>query len=304
VLLAAALLASLGSVTACQSEFAGLRLIIATGSSDGVYYQVGSRLATAWANSLDIARPTVLETAGSLENIQRLQAGTADIAFGSADAITDANAGPRKLRALARIYDDYIQIVVRADLPITRLADLAGRKVSVGPIGSQTQLVANRILHTANVNVAPVDENLNDSIIDMSHGRIDAFVWSGGIPTQSLANLDRSVPVRLLDLSKDSGVLTAMLQNYPVYSQAVVPAGTYGQGSPQVTTLAVPNVLLVTDQMPDDVAEALVRGLFEAAGQLAVVNTAALAIDVHTAIFTEPVPLHPGAEAYYRSAKV
>ena len=305
-MLAAALLASLGSVTACQSAFAGLRLTIATGSSDGVYYQLGSQLATAWSNSLGIARPTVLETAGSLENIHRLRAGTADIAFGSADAITDANAGPRKLRALARIYDDYIQIVVRADLPITALSDLIGRKVSVGPNGSQTQLVANRILQAANVSVAPVGENLNDSIIALSHGRIDAFFWSGGIPTQSIANLDRSVPVKLLDLgNKDSvAVLSAMLKNYPVYSQAVVPAGTYGQGSPQVTTLAVPNVLLVTDRLPDDVADALVRGLFDAAQQLAVVNPAALAIDVHSAIFTEPVPLHPGAEAYYRSAKV
>lgn len=303
-MLTAALLASLGGVAACQSEFPGLRLTIATGSSDGVYYQVGSRLATAWANSLDIARPTILETAGSLANMQRLRDGTADIAFGSADAITDANSGPRKLRALAQIYDDYIQIVVRADLPITKLSDLIGRKVSVGPAASQTQLVANRILQTANVSVAPVDENLNDSIIDLSHGRIDAFIWSGGIPTESLASLDRSFPVRLLDLNNDPGVLAAMLQRYPVYTPAVVPAGTYGAGSPAVTTIAVPNFLLVTDQMPDDVAEALVRGLFEAAGQLAVVNTAALAIDVHTAIFTEPVPLHPGAEAYYRSAKV
>jgi TRAP transporter TAXI family solute receptor len=302
--LAAALLASLGSVAACQSEFPGLRLTIATGSSDGVYYELGTQLATAWAGALDIARPTVLETAGSLDNIQRLQAGAADVAFGSTDAITDADAGPRKLRALARIYDDYIQIVVRADLPITTLSDLTGRKVSVGADGSQTQLVANRILRTANVTVDPIDENLNDSIADLSHGRIDAFVWSGGIPTQSIASLDRAVGVRLLDLNKDPELMTAMLRDYPVYTPAYVPAGTYGAGSVAVTTLAVPNLLLVTDRMPDDVAEALVRGLFNATGQLAIVNTAALAIDVHTAIYTEPVPLHPGAEAYYRSAKV
>jgi TRAP transporter TAXI family solute receptor len=89
-----------------------------------------------------------------------------------------------------------------------------------------------------------------------------------------------------------------------VYGTAVVPAGTYVPGGDAVTTLVVPNFLLVTDRMPDDVAEALVRGLFNAAPHLAVVNTAALAIDVHTAIYTDPVPLHPGAEAYYRSAKV
>jgi hypothetical protein len=89
-----------------------------------------------------------------------------------------------------------------------------------------------------------------------------------------------------------------------VYGTAVVPAGTYQRGSEAVTTLVVPNFLLVTDRMSDDVAEALVRGLFNATGQLVVVNAAALAIDLHTAIYTEPVPLHPGAEAYYRSAKI
>ena len=147
--LAAALLASLGSVTACQSAFAGLRLTIATGSSDGVYYQLGSQLATAWASSLGITRPTVLETAGSLENIQRLRAGTADIAFGSADAITGANAGPRKLRALARIYDDYIQVLVQADSKIESLAQLAGHTVAIGSVNSGVQVVADNLLRAA-----------------------------------------------------------------------------------------------------------------------------------------------------------
>lgn len=304
-MLAAALLTSLGAVAACQSQFPGLRLTIATGSSDGVYYQLGSKLATVWANQLNIARPAVEETAGSPANIQQLRTGAADVAFGSADAVTDADAGPRKLRALARIYDDYIQIVVRSDLHITQLSQLAGLPVSIGPASSQVQLVANRILRAAHVTVAPVDENLNDSIIALTHGRIDAFFWSGGMPTDSIAHLDQQIPVQLLDLGADpSGVLGTVLARYPVYSTAVVPAGTYGTGSPAVTTLAVPNFLLVTDRMPDDVAEALAGGLFAAEDQLAVVNRAALAIDIHTAIYTEPVPLHPGAEAYYRSAKV
>jgi uncharacterized protein len=291
-------------VAGCQSQFPGLRLAIATGSSDGVYYQLGTEMATAWAGELDIARPKVLETAGGPEDIQRLRDGTADIGFGPADAITDPDQGPRKLRALARIYDDYIQIVVRGDLPIHRLADLAGRTVSVGPANSQTQLVANRILRAAGVRVVPVEDSLNDSIFAMRHGRIDAFFWSGGVPTPSIATLDRLVTVRLLDLGTDpSGVLRTMQTEYPVYGTAVVPAGTYQAGSEASTTLVVPNFLLVTDRMSDDVAQALVRGLFDATNQLAVVNSAALAIDIHTAIYTEPVPLHPGAMEYYRSTK-
>jgi hypothetical protein len=88
-----------------------------------------------------------------------------------------------------------------------------------------------------------------------------------------------------------------------VYRTAVVPAGTYEPDSAEVTTLVVPNFLLVTDKMSDEVAQALVGGLFDAIPQLILVNPAARAIDIHTAIFTEPVTLHPGALAYYRSAK-
>ncbi|HEX4723161.1 MAG TPA: TAXI family TRAP transporter solute-binding subunit, partial [Pseudonocardiaceae bacterium] len=178
------------------------------------------------------------------------------------------------------------------------------RTVSVGEADSQTQLVANRLLSAAGVRVVPVDDSLAASIVAMRNGGIDAFVWSGGVPTDSIAKLDRSVRVRLLDLGTDpSGVLRTVQREFPVYGTAVVPAGTYQPGSEAVTTLVVPNFLLVTDLMSDDVAEALVRGLFDSTNQLVVVNTAALAIDIHTAIYTEPVPLHPGAMDYYRSAK-
>ena len=211
VALALALLACVDVVAGCQSQFPGLHLTIATGSSDGVYYQLGTELATAWAGQLDIDRPKVVETAGGPADIQRLRAGTADIGFGPADAVTDPDQGQRKLRALARIYDDYIQIVVRDDRHIDSLADLANKHVSVGPADSQTQLVANRILRAAHVQgVLPVQDSLNESIAALRAGTIDAFFWSGGLPTESIANLDKSVTVKLLDLGGDpSGVGSA-----------------------------------------------------------------------------------------------
>lgn len=300
-----ALLAASGAVAGCQSRFAGLRLTVATGSSDGVYYQLGSQLAGIWAGKLGIPRPRVLSTAGSPANIERLRDGTADIGFGSADAVRDPNQGPRKLRALARIYDDYIQIVVPANGPIQSLGDLAGKRVGIGQPNSQVHLVAERILAKAGVpRVRGMDLSLNDSISALKAGRIGAFFWSGGLPTDSITHLAGSTPVRLLDLDNDpSGVLQSMLTAYPVYGTALVPAGTYGLANPSVTTLTVPNFLLVTDRMRDDVAEALVAALFGATHTLVGVNAAALGIDVHSAIYTQPIPLHDGAQAYYRTAK-
>ncbi|HEX3647537.1 MAG TPA: TAXI family TRAP transporter solute-binding subunit [Pseudonocardiaceae bacterium] len=306
LVLAVVALVAAATLAGCRGPFDGLRLTIATGSSDGVYYQFGSQLADAWAAELGIARPTVLTTAGSPQNIDRLRDGTADVGFSSADVIQGRTSGRYPLRALARIYDDYIQVVVRTDAPIRDLADLAGRRVSVGPANSQVQVVTDRILSAAGVHgMTSVDLSINDSIAALRAGRIDAFFWSGGLPTQSITALSGSVPVRLLDLGTDpSDVLHTMLLRYPVYGTALVPGGTYGLDNPSVTTLTVPNFLLATTKMPNDVAEALVSGLFSAKGKLTGVTSAARGIDVQSAIYTQPVPLHAGAEAYYRSAKI
>lgn len=300
------LLTAAGLVAGCGTGFGDLRLSIATGFSDGVYYQLGSGLAGIWASELGIPRPRVLGTEGAPDNIDRLLAGTADVGFADADVIGNPDSGPRHLRALARIYDDYIQVVVRDDAQVSTLAGLSGHTVSVGPPLSQVNTVAERILNAADVHGEKmVQESLNESIKELRTRRIDAFFWSGGLPTKSIAQLAASVPIRLLNLGIDpSGVLHRMLQRFPVYSAALVPAGTYGAANLSVTTLTVPNFLLVTDRMPSDVAEALVRGMFDAADELDRVNPAALAIDVHSAIYTQPVPLHPGAEAYYRSMKM
>jgi uncharacterized protein len=297
-----ALLTVGGVLAGCQSPFATLRLTIAAGSTDGEYYPLGLDLAGIWADQLGMPRPAVLSTDGTVDNVSRLRHGTTDIGFASADAIDNPLQGPRGLRALARIYDDYIQIVVRADSPIRSLADLGGHRVSIGSAKSQVKVVATRILAVAGVRGdVEVDESLNNSINDLRAGRIDAFFWSGGLPTQGITELARAVPIRLLAL--DQTTLTAMLATYPVYSAAVVPAGTYGTGNGPVTTITVPNFLLVTDLMPDDVARALVSGLFGAADTLVRDDPVALGIDVHNAIYTGSVPLHPGAVAYYRGAK-
>jgi TRAP transporter TAXI family solute receptor len=105
--------------------------------------------------------------------------------------------------------------------------------------------------------------------------------------------------LRLLDIAELMPKMQAISQ---VYGTATIPASTYNQPVP-VTTLVVPNFLVVRREMSDDVAEALVRGLFDARPQLALANPAALSIDVHPGIETQPIPLHPGAVRYYRAQK-
>jgi TRAP transporter TAXI family solute receptor len=295
------------ALTACGSDFTGVKLTMVTGNASGVYYKLGGALADAWTAQLGVAHPQVVATAGSVDNLERLRTGQADVGFSAADAAFDATLAnrPRKLRALARMHDDYLQVVVRADLPAHELAGLKGLRVSIGEPGSGVEFIAKRLLGSAKISsdtdLVTRQLGLGDSLTAMRDGTLDAFFWSGGVPTPGVTNLAESIPLRMLDLS---AVLPVLRKQYPVYGSATLPASAYGLPGGPITTLVVRNFLLATDAMSDDVAEALVRGIFLAQPQLQKANSAARSIEIRSAIETTPVDLHPGAARYYRSVKV
>jgi TRAP transporter TAXI family solute receptor len=303
--------AALGALPGCASEFAGVRLRIATGSTRGVYYDLGSALARAWRAELGLAAsPVVLSTAGSLENVDLLAAGAADVVFSQVDVAAQrlgdrSPADPSAPRALARVYDDVLHVVVPASSPITAVPQLRGARVSVGAPDSGVSLVARRVLDAAGLADGAIRAEqlgLDESVAAMARGRIDAFFWSGGLPTPAVDELAAVVPIRLLDLD-EADVLDAALDRFPVYATGTVPARSYDGLAAPVTTMLVRNFLLVDAAMPDALAAALVRVLFTEQEALAQVGPASLTIDPRAAIGTEPVLLHPGAELFYRDER-
>ncbi|MBE8518601.1 TAXI family TRAP transporter solute-binding subunit [Amycolatopsis sp. H6(2020)] len=296
--IAAALLLVL---TACTAGFGELKLRIAAGNSGGVYYKLAQPLASAWQADLGIERPEVLQTQGSPDNVRKVLAGQADVAFVAADVAADRYRARPGFAALARIHDDYLHVVVRADSDIRSVSQLSGHRVAIGSPQSGVEFIAQWLLTAIGLrdSVSTSTRGLDESVAALLNHEVDAFFWSGGLPTPKLAEPDIRSRLHLLDLADVLPKVQALNQ---VYSTATIPATTYSQLLP-VTTLVVPNFLVVPKSMPDDVAEALVRGLFDARRQLASANPAALSIDVHPGIETQPIPLHPGALRYYRAQK-
>ena len=288
-------------LSACSSGFGDLKLRIAAGNPGGVYDKLAQTLATAWAAGLEIERPAVLQTQGSPDNIDKVLAGAADVAFVAADVAADRYKTDPRLTTLARIHDDYLHIVVRADSDIKTVEQLRGHRIATGAPSSGVEYIARRLLQATDLTgaVTTSARGLDDSVKALLNGDIDAFFWSGGLPTPVLAGYNGTGRLRLLDIAD---VMPKMQEINQVYGTASIPASTYNQPGP-VTTLLVPNFLIVPKSMSDDVAEALVRGLFDARQQLALANPAALSIDVHPGIETQPIPLHPGALRYYRDKK-
>jgi len=295
----------------CSTPFADTRLRLATGSERGVYYRLGSALARTWQAELGLTgTPIVLSTAGSVQNVALLAAGAADVVFSQVDAAAERLVGlspdaPDAPRALARIYDDVLHVVVPATSPITTVSGLRGARVSVGATDSGVSVVAGRLLDAAGLGPAGIrgeQLGLDASVEAMAAGVIDAFFWSGGLPTPAVEQLATDLPIRLLDLTGDR-VLDVVRSRYPVYAPGTVPAQSYAGITEPVTTMLVRNLLLVDAAMPDDLAEALVEVLFTEQEQLAQAGPAALTIDPRAAIGTEPVLLHPGAQRFYKAER-
>ena len=294
-------------LTGCRSagqEPAG-RLRIATGSTNAVYYTYGSAIARLVKRTLPKVQATVLVTAASQENVYLVLRGGAELAFTQADIAGAGNVdSPGQLASLARIYDDCVHLVVRDGTAIRSLADLSGRRVSVGAPGSGTGVTAARLLAVAGKSVADgvhtVQLGLDDSVAALRGGTIDAFFFSGGLPVLAIAKLAYVVSIQLVDLQQYVQPLRKSFGGY--YADRVVPASTYA-GIATTVTVGIPNYLVVRSMMPESLAYELTRLLFDGRSELAKAHPVGARLNPRSAINTPPLALHTGATRYYREAK-
>lgn len=308
-LLAVAALAVTGVASGCAKQ--GTRLSIATGGTTGVYYVYGGGFAKLISANLENTEATASATSASNENITLVAKGQADIAFTQADAASDAVTGresfsaKQPVKALARIYDNYTHVVVTQDSGATKVADLKGKRVSVGPANSGTQLIATRMLRAAGLDpdsdVKKQQLSINESVQGMKDRTIDAFIWVGGIPTAGVTDLvSTRKDVKILD---SSDLLPALDQRYPnTYTALTIDPKTYGLGGGAVKTVGVANMLLVNDKMADDLAYRLTKLLFDKKQDLVRVHPEAKNLDPALGQKVAPVTLHPGAQRYYKEA--
>ena len=285
-------------------------LVIAAGEASGVYYRYGQGLARALSADLPSTTVRARVTSGSVDNVVLLARREAALAFALADTAAEAVAGtgpfrePVALRALGRLYTNSVHVVVPEASAVDRVADLRGLRVSVGAAGSGTELTATRLLAVAGLGapsaVQVVRSGVQESAQALADGRLDAFFWSGGLPTEGVAELVERAEVRLLPTDDLLDGMRAAHGEYVV--EQTIPSSVYGT-SGDVSTIGVPNLLLVRADLPDDLARALTAGLFAAQPELVEAHPEARTLDERSAITTAPVPLHPGAAAYYRAAK-
>lgn len=303
LLLAATTLAL--AATAHAQEF----ITVLTGGTSGVYYPMGVALSQIYGKAMPGAKTSAQVTKASAENLNLLQASRGEIAFTLGDALNEAWKGNeeagfktplKKLRTIAAIYPNYIQIVANADSGIKSLADLKGKRVAVGAPKSGTELNARDIFKAAGMSYkdfAKVEYlPFGESVELMKNRQLDATLISAGLGVAAIRDLATSVKIVIVPVPAD--VVTKIGE--AAYQPGTVPANTYNGQADAVATVAIQNFLVSHEGVSTDAAYKMTKAIFEHLPELQAAHAAAKAITKENAAKAPPAPLHPGAEKYYR----
>lgn len=312
-LLAALTLPPLTAAAGCSpgapAAFPRTSLQIATGNRGGVFARYGRALSTVLDHELPGVTATSRLTDASVENLRLVSEGICDLGFTLGDTAADAVRGrgvferPLDVVALTRMYDSYVHLVVRADARVRSVTDLRGRKVGVGAPGSGTRVLAERILHHSGMELDDVEVSsapLEECARALREDRLTAFFFVSGFPGQAVLSLSRKMPIRLVNLREVTG---ALIETYGAqYVAGPIPASTYAMPE-AVDTVSVRNYLVARRRMPERLAHAVTRVVFEARPEIARLAPGVRQPGIGSAVFTSPLDLHPGAVRYFRDRR-
>ncbi|KAA2235089.1 TAXI family TRAP transporter solute-binding subunit [Salinarimonas soli] len=300
--------ALLGRPALAQQQF----INILTGGTSGVYYPLGVALSKVYTEKLPGARPSVQATKASVENLTLLQQGRGEVAFTLGDSLALAWAGDEeagfkqklgKLRGMNAIYPNVIQIVASKESGIKTLADLKGKRLSVGAPRSGTELNARAILAGAGMTYKDLGKveylPFGESVELMKNRQLDATLQSAGLGVASIRDLATSVEIVVVEIP--AGVLEKV--GAP-YVKSIIPANTYQGQSADVASAAVINYLVTHEGVKEDMVYQMVKAMYENLPELNAAHAAARSIKLETALEGMPIPVHPGAERYFKEKGV
>jgi TRAP transporter TAXI family solute receptor len=292
------------------AEQKSVRLSIVTGGTGGVYYPLGGGMAAMLSKHLPGVEATAEVTSASVDNIKLVGAGQADIAFTLADTAADGYHGVGKfkqkfpVRALAVVYANKSQWVTVQGSGIEKMQDLKGRRIGTGAPGSGTEIIALRILEAYGIDpdkdVKREKLSVAESVNALKDRKIDAFFWSGGVPTAAVTDL-AATPGMTIKLLDHADAVPALVKKYgPLYVKGVIPAKSYPGQLKDVGVADVWNLLVVNEKMDEKLAHDLVKAIFERKADLVAVHQEAANLDLAAQYGGgSPIPFHPGAVRYF-----
>lgn len=296
------------------SAFAQQQFItIATGGTAGTYFPLGGALADIWNKNIPKMNATAQATGASIANINLLKGGNVDVIFTQNDVASYSYNGTellkdqayKDLRGMACLYNETIQLVALESSGIKTITDLKGKKVSVGAAGSGTEANARQILESAGLTYNDIKVqylSFAESASNMKDGNIDAAFNTAGIPTAAIQDLAVSKKMVLVPI--DGQIATKLMAKYPFYALQIAPAGTYQGQNQNVTTVAVKSMLAVSSKLSADLVYKMLETMYANTDRLIAAHSQGKNIKIESALEGMSIPLHPGAEKYFKEKGV
>lgn len=281
---------------------------IATGPTGGTYYPVGTAMAKIWTDQLPGVKATAQSTGGTRNNIQLLGDGDAEAGF--ADGLSyDAFNGLQTyegqpqpfLRTAVPLYPEVIHILAAKDSGIKTLEDLKGKRVSIGAVGGSVAATTAVLLKAVGLDIEKdiKAEYLGhaDAVTGFQDRRIDAAVIVGALGISSAVE---STTLGLVDIIPiPAEVVSAVIKDVPYFAPYSIPKDSYKGQASDVSTFSSPNILAVHEKLPDDLVYGLTKSLFDNKADLVAVAKSMNGMRAED-IANVKIPLHPGAERYYK----
>ncbi|MEW6048401.1 MAG: TAXI family TRAP transporter solute-binding subunit [Bacillota bacterium] len=289
-------------------------LSLASGWVVGVYYPIAGAMSRIIYKADIGIRLTVESSGASVANAKLIQSGDADFAILQNDIAYYAYRGETleafrgdpvaNMRGVLGMHLEPVQLVARADARINSVADLRGKRVNLGPLGSGAEQNALQVLEAYGLSVRDLGRAERLSAAEaadyLKDGRIEAAFFTVGLGAAAIQDVAVVTPIKIVPVDEPS--FASLRQRYPFYAREVIPPGVYKGVDAPVPTVAVRAIMVARAELEDEIVYKVLKAIFNDLDTLYTAHAAAKQITLEKALDAMPVPLHPGAEQFYREA--
>lgn len=300
-----------GGGTATNPPAAGPQdLVMGTGSSGGTYYALGAAMANAMNNRLADAQINISAqvSGASVENLNLINIGEMDLGISMNNVAADAHAGTgaftapvTNVKAIGVVYNEVYQIVANAKTGAKNVEDLKGLKIAIGPAGSGTLGLSQKVFAAAGIDpdkdIQPQSDSFGDAATKMQDGHIDAACNVLAVPASSIQEMTASMELAYINISDE--ILTAIQADAPYFTRKVIPANTYNGQTEDCNTITCKAALYCAATLDEETVYQITKAFYETGDEVAAAHATGKEIQLEGCLDGITTPIHPGAARYF-----
>ena len=285
-------------------------LVMGTGSSGGTYYALGAAMANAMNNKLADAQINISAqvSGASVENLNLINIGEMDLGISMNNVAADAHAGTgafstpvTNVMAIGVVYNEVYQIVANAKTGAKNVEDLKGLKIAIGPAGSGTLGLSQKVFAAAGIDpdkdIQPQSDSFGDASAKMQDGHIDAACNVLAVPASSIQEMTTSMDLAYVNISDD--ILATIQADAPYFTRKVIPAGTYNGQTEDCNTITCKAALYCAATLDEETVYQITKAFYETGDEVAAAHATGKEIQLEGCLDGITTPIHPGAAKYF-----